>query len=142
MEKETVGQKVKGHFKKHRGKYITGATVVVVGGVCFYIGRKYQERSTSVSMDVVDNVRPTNVAIGKDIEIDARTKITNNVTNINMGGYTTKMVKRLSDGMIYETVGDAAKAAGVNKTVMSKHINGKSNDVNGESYKIIGLGTV
>jgi hypothetical protein len=141
-KKQTVGQKVKGHFKKHKTKYIVGASVVAIGGVSFYIGRKYQERITSISMDVINEVSPTNVAIGKDINIENKTDITNNVTNtINMGGYTTKFVKRLSDGVIYETVGDAAKAAGVHKTIMSKHINGHSNDVNGEIYEIVGLGT-
>ena len=139
MEKKTVGQKVKGHFKKHKDKYIVGGTCLVAGGtVGYYVSKHYH----AVNMNVISRVEPTNVAIGKDITIKNNTDITNNVTNVNMGGYATKIVKRLSDGRLFPTVGEAAKEAGVDKTVMSKHINGHSNDVNGEKYKIYGLGVV
>ena len=138
MEKKTVGQKVKGHFKKHKVKYIVGGACLVVGGTVGYYVSKYYH---GVNMDVISTVKPTNVAIGKDINIENKTDITNNVTNVNMGGYATKIVKRLSDGKLFATVGEASKAAGVDKSVMSKHINGHSNDINGVKYEIIGLGT-
>ena len=139
MEKKTVGQKVKDHFKKHKVKYVVGGTCLVAGGtIGYYVSKHYHE----VSMNVISKVEPTNVAIGKDISIKNKTNITNNVTNVNMGGHATKIVKRLSDGELFPTVGEAAKEAGVDKTVMSKHINGHSNDVNGEKYTIYGLGVV
>lgn len=139
MEKKTCGQKVKGHFKKYKVKYIVGGTCLVAGGtIGYYVSKHYH----GVNMNVISKVEPTNVAIGKDITIKNKTNITNNVTNVNMGGYATKIVKRLSDGELFPTVGEAAKEAGVDKSVMSKHINGHSNDVNGEKYKIYGLGVV
>ena len=138
MEKETVGQKVKGHFKKHKGKYIVGGTCLVVGGaVGYYVSKHYH----GVSMDVISKVEPTNVAIGKDITIENKTEITNNVTNVNMGGHVRKIVRRLSDGKLFGSVNEAASEAGVNKSAMSSHLNGKRDFINGESYVIEGLAT-
>lgn len=138
MEKETVGQKVKDHFKKHKVKYIVGGTCLVVGGtVGYYVSKHYH----GVSMDVISKVEPTNVAIGKDITIENKTEITNNVTNVNMGGHVRKIVRRLSDGKLFGSVNEAASEAGVNKSAMSSHLNGKRDFINGESYVIEGLAT-
>ena len=138
MEKETVGQKVKGHFKKHKVKYIVGGSCLVVGGaVGYYVSKHYH----GVSMDVISKVEPTNVAIGKDITIENKTEITNNVTNVNMGGHVRKIVRRVSDGKLFGSVNEAASEAGVNKSAMSSHLNGKREFINGESYVIEGLAT-
>jgi len=142
MEKKTVGQKVKGHFKKHKVKYLVGVSLVAVGGASFYIGRKYQEGIKTISMDVVNEVSPTNIAIGKDITIENKTEITNNVTNtINMGGPVRKIVRRLSDGKLFGSVEEAANEAGVAISTMSNHLNGRKNHANGELYQIEGLAT-
>lgn len=139
-EKVSVGQKVKGHFKKHKAKYITGGVVVAVGGVSFYIGRKYG--IAGISMDVITEASPTNVAIGKDIKIENKTEITNNVTNtINMGGHVKKLVRRLSDGKLYNSVQEAADDAKVTQPTMSNHLNGREPHVKGESYEIAGIAT-
>ena len=136
MEKKTVGQKVKGHFKKHKVKYIVGGTCLVVGGaVGYYVSKHYH----GISMDVISKVEPTNVAIGKDINIENKTDITNNVTNVNMGGPMRKIVRRLSDGKLFSSVTDAAEDAGVSLPTMSNHLNGRKDHVNGEQYSIEGL---
>ena len=138
MEKKTVGQKVKGHFKKHKVKYIVGGACIVVGGtVGYYVGKHYH----GVNMNVISKVEPTNVAIGKDINIENKTDITNNVTNVNMGGHVKKLVRRLSDGKIFGSVTEAAEDAGVAQSTMSNHLNGRDSHVKGESYEIAGLGT-
>ena len=138
MEKKTVGQKVKGHFKKHKVKYIVGGTCLVAGGtIGYYVSKHYH----GVNMNVISKVEPTNVAIGKDISIKNKTNITNNVTNINMGGHTRKIVRRVSDGKLFGSVNEAASEAGVNKSAMSSHLNGKRDFINGESYTIEGLAT-
>ena len=138
MEKETVGQKVKGHFKKHKGKYIVGGTCLVVGGaVGYYVSKHYH----GVSMDVISKVEPTNVAIGKDITIENKTNITNNVTNVNMGGHVSKIVRRLSDGKLFGSVNEAAIEAGVPQPLMSNHLNGRKENINGDIYEIAGLST-
>ena len=138
MEKKTVGQKVKGHFKKHKVKYIVGGACLVVGGTVGYYVSKYYH---GVSMDVISKVEPTNVAIGKDINIENKTDITNNVTNVNMGGHVRKIVRRVSDGKLFGSVNEAASEAGVNKSAMSSHLNGKRDFINGEAYVIEGLAT-
>jgi len=61
---------------------------------------------------------------------------------INFGGYTTKIVRRLSDGKIWETVKDAAAAEGVEAARMSGHLNGRIPHINNEVYEIIGVGTI
>lgn len=141
MGKQTVGQKVKGHFKKHKVKYIVGAAGVVGVGVGISIGMNLRETAT-VSMDVINDISPTNVAIGKDIHIENKTEVVNNVTNtINMGGPVRKIVRRLSDGKLYGSVQEAARDAGASKTSMSNHLNGRLEHVNGEQYIIEGLAT-
>ena len=138
MEKKTVGQKVKGHFKKHKAKYIVGGACLVVGGtVGYYVSKHYH----GASMDVITKVEPTNVAIGKDITIENKTDITNNVTNVNMGGHVRKLVRRLSDGKIFGSVTEAAAEAGVPQPLMSNHLNGRKDHINGDTYEIAGLST-
>ena len=138
MEKETFGQKVKGHFNRNKGKYIVGGTCLVVGGaVGYYVSKHYH----GVSMDVISKVEPTNVAIGKDITIENKTNITNNVTNVNMGGHTKKIVRRLSDGKLFGSVNEAAIEAGVPQPLMSNHLNGRKENINGDIYEIAGLST-
>jgi hypothetical protein len=60
---------------------------------------------------------------------------------VNNGGHLTKMVKRLSDGAIWETVTEAAEANDIPLTVLSRHINGHKPDAHGEIFKIVGIGT-
>lgn len=142
VDSATKMDKVKLHFRKHKTKYLMGTSVVIVGGVSFYIGRKYQDKLSSIGMNVINDISPTNIAIGKDILIDNRTEITNNVTNtVNMGGHVRKIVKRLSDNKLYSSVQEAAEDAGVSQSTMSNHLNGKLNHVRGEYYEIAGIGT-
>lgn len=61
--------------------------------------------------------------------------------SVNFGGHMTKMVKRMSDGAMWETVTEAAKEAGVSLSYMSRHLNGHESDVYNEVYKIVGIGT-
>ena len=92
-------------------------------------------------MDVISKVKPTNVAIGKDITIENKTDITNNVTNVNMGGHAKKIVRRLSDGKLFGSVQEAAIEAGVSQPLMSNHLNGRSALIRGDKYEIAGLST-
>ena len=61
--------------------------------------------------------------------------------SVNFGGHMTKMVKRMSDGAMWETVTEAAKEAGVSLSFMSRHLNGHEPHVYNEVYKIVGIGT-
>ena len=136
MEKETVGKKVRGHFKRNKDKYIVGGACLLVGGtVGYYVSKHFH----GVSMDVISKVEPTNVAIGKDITIENKTNITNNVTNVNMGGHVKKIVRRLSDGKLYGSVQEAAIEAGVSQPLMSNHLNGRMGHISGDKYEIAAL---
>lgn len=138
---ERKESKLKSHFKKHKVKYIVGGSIVTAGGLGYYVGRRCQLiGALKLSMDVNNHVAPTTTIMGKDNTVNNKTEITNNVSHIvNMGGRVKKLVKRVSDGRIFESVGEAAEAAGVDKSIMSKHINGHSNDIYGEKFTIVGL---
>jgi hypothetical protein len=64
-----------------------------------------------------------------------------NSSLVNFGGRSTKIVKRLSDGKIWEKASLAAAEAGVDAAYMSRHLNGKKPDIFGETYKIVGIAT-
>jgi|SoiMethySBSTD1v2_1073268.scaffolds.fasta_scaffold1166464_1 hypothetical protein len=57
------------------------------------------------------------------------------------GGPMTKLVKCLETGEVWETVTEAAEAAGASLSLMSRHLNGYKDHVYDKHYKIIGLGT-
>jgi hypothetical protein len=65
----------------------------------------------------------------------------NSNQQVNFGGHTTKLVKCLETGQVWEKVTEAANAAGVGISAMSKHLNGSHDHVNGLHYKIVGVGT-
>jgi hypothetical protein len=64
-----------------------------------------------------------------------------NSSMVNMGGHMTKIVKRASDGKVWEKVTEAATDEGVSISRMSRHLNGHSPELFGEIYEIIGVGT-
>lgn len=59
----------------------------------------------------------------------------------SFGGHMTKLVKCIETGEMWETVTDAAEAAGSSLSLMSRHLNDHKDDVYGLHYKIVGLGT-
>lgn len=112
--------RVKAHVGRHKVAYSLG-TVVVIAGVAYYVGVRAGSPTYSVG-PVFNNV-------------------INNDGSVNFGGHTTKMVKRLSDGAMWETVTEAAEANGAPLSLMSRHLNGHKPDVYNEVYKIVGIGT-
>lgn len=65
----------------------------------------------------------------------------NNSSNVDLGGYTHKIVKCFETGDIWETVKDAAESNDVDIVRMSRCINGHIPHINGFHYSVIGLGT-
>lgn len=114
---EKAVKNVKDHVKKHQMIYSLGAGSVLTTTV-FVLSRRF---AGSVQIAPVFN---------------------NVNQQVNLGGYTTKFVKCIETGQVWEKVIDAADAVGVNRTVMSKHLNGHSADhLFGKHYKIVGIGT-
>ena len=64
-----------------------------------------------------------------------------NVAINGLTGHQCKIIENLTTGDIYRSVGEAAKAAGVQPYNMSKHLNGHTGAINGEVYSILGLTT-
>lgn len=117
-------EEIKAHVKKHKMTYAVGTTAVLSSGFTLLVARRF---GIQISIAPVFNNLPT---FHND-----------NSSLVNFGGHTTKMVKRLSDGKIWEKVADAAHEAGVSQPYMSRHLHGYNRDVGGEVYKIIGIGT-
>jgi hypothetical protein len=113
------------HVKKHKTAYLVGTLVVVTNGFTFLVMR--QIGAQTISMSPVFN----NVPIFNN----------DNSSLVNFGGHTTKFVKRLSDGKMWEKVTEAADEAGCGLPKMSRHLNGHSPHVYEEVYKIVGVGT-
>ena len=116
--------RVKTHVKEHQKAYWVGS-VVVVAGVTYILTRRLGPQTITVA-PVFNNIPIFN---------------NDNSSLVNLGGHTTKMVKRLSDGEIFEKVTEAAADAGCSVSKMSRHLNGHSPHLYDEVYKIIGVGT-
>ena len=119
----TKVQEVKTHLHENKQYYLAGGAALLTGLV---IGR-------------ISGGRPIQIA-----PVFNNTNTNNNVANATataFAGRMHKVVKCNDTNDIWETVYDAAKAAGVPRTVMSKHINGHTDHINGATYSIIGVGT-
>ena len=117
--------KMTDHIKRHKTEYIVGSSVVVTAGVTFLLTRRFAIQSISVA-PVFNNMPIFN---------------NDNSSLVNFGGHTTKMVKRMSDGAMWEKVTEAAAENNAPLSLMSRHLNGHKPDVYGEIYKIVGVGT-
>ena len=123
MEKKTVGQKVKGHFKKHKVKYIVGGTCAVVGvGVGIYLGNK-----GIINVQLVNTGEVTQVQnIDKSINILSRR------------GHAGDVIRCLETGETFASQKRAAEVYGVNQGDISKHLKGKKDSVKGMTFEKVG----
>lgn len=114
-------QKVKLHLRTNKKLYITGGSCLATGLLLGGTGR----------VRIINNVTPVIAPV------------MNNIVNntVNLGGHMTKLVKCLETGEVWETVTDAAKAAGVALPAMSRHLNEHTDHIKGLHYAIIGVGT-
>ena len=115
-------ERFKEHVENHKSAYVlAGGVGLVATGLV--VGRALGRTQ------IVNTVSPTIAPV------------MNNTSNVNFGGYSTKIVKCLETGQLWESVKDAAEAAGVNAVNMSRHINGHTPEVKGLHYVIVGMGT-
>ena len=120
MEKKTVGQKVKGHFKKHKVKYIIGGACLTAGVVIGVVV------SDSDSIKIGNN----GIAIGSKI-------ITTDV-NLTRRGHAGDVIRCLETGETFASQKRAAKVYGVNQGDISKHLKGKKDNVKGLTFEKVG----
>lgn len=114
-----MNDQIKDHFDKHRNAYILAGTLVggvVIGRLLF--GRAPVINNTAVASPVV-----------------------NTVSNVTNGGYMHKIVKCVETGQMWESVKDAAEAMKVSPSMMSKHLNGHTDNISNLHFKIAGIGS-
>ena len=122
MEKETFGQKVKGHFNRNKGKYIIGGFCTVVGvGVGIYMGNKGMINVQLVNTGVVEQ----NLTIDKSVNVLTRR------------GHAGNVVRCVETGETFASQNRAAQLLGLNKFEVSKHIRGLQDDVEGFHFEKI-----
>lgn len=131
----TRWERVKQHVVRNRYWYAAGGLAVVAGALGYSIGRSSADGEKYYSDWEIEDVVESQVQIGDGNTIENHTEIT------NYYGHSTKIVKCLETGEIWETVGEAARSVGVSQPVMSKHLNGRQEHINGYHYEIIGQGT-
>lgn len=120
-------RKIKKHLQDNRQTYLVGAGCLAGG---------YFLRRPNVITVINEATAPTISPVFNNSNVG---NVVNNV--VNNGGHMTKMVKRVSDGTIWETVTDAAEANDIPMSVLSRHINGHKPDAHGEVFQIVGIGT-
>lgn len=124
-------RKVRLHVEKHQVVYASGVT----GLVCIF-GTRAFARPTQI-INIVEQATPVIAPVINNSPVFNN----DNSSLVNFGGHMTKMVKRLSDGKIWETVTEAAGDEGFDMTRFSRHLNGHTEHLNGEIYTIVGIGT-
>src|SRR5699024_11170397 len=123
MEKKTVGQKVKGHFKKHKVKYIVGGTCLVVGGaVGVYLGNKGIINIQLVNTGVVEQ----HLTIDKSINVLTRR------------GHAGNIVRCVETGETFASQNRACDLLGLNRADLSNHLNGVKDEVKGLTFERVG----
>jgi hypothetical protein len=115
-------QEISAHVDKYKYVYIAGATGAAFGALAVLLLRGH---SAPTQIFNTNNVTP----------------VFNNTSIVNNAGHMTKIVKRLSDGKMWETVTEAAAEEGVPLSMMSRHLNGHLPNVYGQHYTIAGLST-
>ena len=123
MEEKTIGQKVKGHFKKHKVKYIVGGVCLVAGGtIGVYLGNK-----GIINVQLVNTGEVTQVQnIDKSINILSRR------------GHAGDVIRCLETGETFASQKRAAEVYGVNQGDISKHLKGKKDSVKGMTFEKVG----
>ena len=131
----TRWERVKQHVVRNRYWYAAGGLAVVAGVLGYSVGRSSADGECGHVFEVGGDVTDSPVLIGDGNTMENHSEIN------NYYGHSTKIVKCLETGEIWETVGEAADAIGVGRTTMSKHLNGRTDHIDGLHYVIIGQGT-
>ena len=120
MEKKTVAQKVKGHFKKHKVKYIVGGTCAATGlAVGAYLGNKG-----------IINIQLVNTG-----HVEQHLTIDKSVNILSRRGHAGDVIRCLETGETFASQKRASEVYGVNQGDISKHLKGKKDNVKGLTFE-------
>lgn len=138
----TRWERFKSHMKRNKQTYILSGVGILLGVAGGYTLAKVGEGSGDVLNLEVGDIGDSQVSItAVDNSVDnSETHIHN--TPSNYGGYQSKIVKNLDTGEIFESQKAAAESIGVNRQMMSRHLDGLYPDLNGFTFERIGFGTV
>ena len=131
--------KIKEHFRRNADRYIVGvSTGVVIAGITYIIMRSCTPLHSNGALSPLHSNGQ-----GQSFNISAGNDVSNvgNVTHVNFGGHTHKLVRDNSTGKVWETVGEAATDIDVNRVTLSRHLNGHIPHIKGKTYSIAGIGT-
>lgn len=134
-------KEIKDHFQRNKTRYLVGGAFVVGVAVGFAI---YHYKVAPVKINTGNPVSYSS-KIGT-VKAAENAKVIVNVVQgtdnvVKFSGHSTKIVECIETGEIFKMVKEAAESAGVNSSLMSKHINGKCQHILGKHYRIVGLGT-
>lgn len=119
-KKQTVGQKVKGHFKKHKTKYIVGGACAVVGvTVGAYLGNKGMINFQLVNTGSVSQVQ----------------NIDNSINILTRRGHASNIVRCVETGETYASQNRAAQLLGINPSELSNHLRGNRDNAGGLHFE-------
>lgn len=133
--------RIKKHLQDNKKVYVgigIGAGVTIAGFTCL---KMRTHRPLLCSRPLAELPCSTKETLGSSFNNISGTVIANNSGPVVFGGYTKKIIQNVNTGQIFESVGDAATAAEVPFSMMSRHINGHLADLHGDTYRIIGLNT-
>ena len=124
MEKETFGQKVKGHFKRNKDTYIVGGACLTAGVV---IGVVVSKSVRSESDDVITNVKG----------IFIKSPVTTNV-HLERRGHPGNVIRCNETGEIFASQRRAAEVMGISRMALSNQLSGKVDSVKGYTFEKLG----
>ncbi len=128
MEKKN---KVKEHFKKHKMKYVYGAGLIVVGGVCYYLGGHMNAKQTG---GVIDKK-----VIAK--EFNDHSINTNNTYNVLQQvarrGHAGDIWRCVETGEVFGSQTQVAESVGLCRSTFMKRVK-DGLDIFGNHYEKVG----
>lgn len=128
-EKRTVGQRFKGHLKRHKTKYITGGLITIGTGVGLYIGSKHSET-------IKTTVKNINFLIAnREVTINNSTNITNILSRNGDAGHIMYCPE---DDEWFMSKNELCKKRGITKSLLNKLTKGLINDIDGKTYIKVG----
>lgn len=136
----TRWERFKSHVKRNKQVYILSGVGILLGVAGGYTLAKVGEGSGDVYEAPVLDIADSDVGDVNVNSFNTENHIHN--TTHNYGGYQSKIVKNLDTGEIFESQKAAAESVGVSENSMSRHLNGDTDALYGNTFERIGLGTV
>jgi hypothetical protein len=125
-------QSVKDHISRNKTVYIsTGISVAIAGITCAIMRGRYTGVLRVLDQSDTINVRP----------LSFLSKQSNHIVNVierEGRGHPGYLVKCLETGITYLSQTQAASDMGLSKSMLSSHLNGAVNDVNGFHFERVG----